>query len=78
MATVLLKNLNGGKGVAGGLIEIQDRTGASTTIDLSEAETLQDVIDAINSSAEFRFRHKSIKAEPASRSVIFPAEPPQT
>jgi flagellar hook-associated protein 2 len=48
--TVLLKNLNGGSGVGRGTIEIQNRNGASAQLDLSSAETLQEVMDAINNS----------------------------
>jgi len=44
----LLDNLNGGIGVASGSIQIADRSGATATIDLSGAETVQDVIDRIN------------------------------
>ncbi len=49
--TVLLQSLNGGSGVAGGTISIQDRSGASTQVDLSSATTVQDVIDAINNAS---------------------------
>ena len=47
--TVLLKSLNGGAGISDlGSITITDRLGTLDTIDLSAAETLQDVVDAIN------------------------------
>lgn len=46
--TVLLRSLNGGRGVELGQIEIADRTGATTTIDLSGAVSLAQVIEAIN------------------------------
>jgi len=46
--TVLLRSLNGGSGVASGRISIQDRTGTVSVVDLSNAVTLQDVLDAIN------------------------------
>jgi len=49
--TVLLRTLNGGAGVAAGSIEITDRDGSSATVDLSSAETLQDVLDAIAGAA---------------------------
>lgn len=49
--TVLLTSLNGGSGVPGGSIDITDMTGASATIDLSGAETLSDVLGAINAAA---------------------------
>ncbi|MDA7951817.1 MAG: flagellar filament capping protein FliD, partial [Pirellulaceae bacterium] len=48
----LLRNLNGGKGFEPfGSIDFTDRSGATATIDLSSAETLEDVIDAINSES---------------------------
>lgn len=49
--TVLLSSLDGGRGVAAGSVNITDRSGASDTVDLSGAETLQDVIDTINGSS---------------------------
>ncbi len=48
---VLLSRFNGGSGVAAGSIVITDSAGAVATIDLSSAETLQDVLDAINSAS---------------------------
>jgi flagellar hook-associated protein 2 len=49
--TVLLASINGGAGVPAGSIEITDRSGGSSTVDLSSAETLADVIDLINAAA---------------------------
>lgn len=47
--TSLLTNLDGGRGLGElGSVELTDRSGASASVDLSAAETLQDVIDAIN------------------------------
>jgi len=46
--TVLLHSLNGGRGTQTGSIAITDRNGAATTIDLTAARTLHDVIDLIN------------------------------
>lgn len=46
----LLSNLNGGAGVTAGSIEITDRAGVTTTVDLSGAQTLQEVIRAIEAS----------------------------
>ncbi len=46
--TVLLSSLNGGRGVGTGDVLLADRTGRSATVDLSQAQTLQDVIDLIN------------------------------
>lgn len=43
-----LGQLNGGEGVARGSIRITDRSGASATIDLSKALSVDDVIDQIN------------------------------
>ncbi|MEX2188156.1 MAG: flagellar filament capping protein FliD [Pirellulales bacterium] len=49
--TVLLKSLDGGKGLAPlGALSITDRSGAAASIDLSQAETLHDVISAINAA----------------------------
>ena len=42
--------LNGGSGVQRGKIRITDRSGASAEIDLSSIQTVDDVLDAINSS----------------------------
>jgi len=51
MKTVLLASLNGGKGLGtlGGL-QLTDRLGASATVDLAAAETLEDVVAAINAA----------------------------
>lgn len=45
-----LDALNGGNGVQRGVIRITDRSGAAAEIDLSSAFTVDDVLDAINSS----------------------------
>ncbi len=51
LKTVLLSSLNGGAGLGElGSLKLTDRTGAFATVDLSGAETLEDVIDAINAS----------------------------
>lgn len=51
LATVLLRNLQGESGVGvAGLVELTDRSGATATIDLSGAETLDDVLGAINAA----------------------------
>ncbi|CAE7926357.1 fliD [Symbiodinium sp. KB8] len=44
----LLTSVNNGSGVQRGIMQITDTSGASATIDLSAAVTVQDVIDAIN------------------------------
>lgn len=49
--TVLLQTLNGGRGIAGSVIRVA-AGGASAEIDLTGAETLRDVIDAINGASE--------------------------
>ena len=52
LKTVLLTSLNGGSGLGTlGTINITDRSGASATVDLSTARTLDDVITAINATA---------------------------
>ena len=48
---MLLLNLRGGQGVTTlGQVSLTDRTGATAVVDLSQAETLDDVITAINSA----------------------------
>jgi flagellar hook-associated protein 2 len=46
-----LATLNGGAGVARGSIKITDRSGTSSTVDLSDAVSIQDVVNDINSSS---------------------------
>src|SRR6185437_3577844 len=49
--TSLLSSLNGGKGLGTlGSINLTDRNNSSATVNLSTAETLQDVIDRINAA----------------------------
>jgi flagellar hook-associated protein 2 len=49
--TVLLSSLSGGNGMGQlGTINLVDRSGAGAVVDLSNAETLEDVIDAINAA----------------------------
>jgi flagellar hook-associated protein 2 len=48
MNTVLLRSLNGGSGVQLGGIRITDRAGGQTLVDLTGAQTVQDVLDRIN------------------------------
>lgn len=51
LQTVLLSSLNGGKGLGQlGALELTDRAGATATVDLAAAETLDDVIQAINAA----------------------------
>ncbi len=49
--SVLLSSLKGGSGLALGTINVQDRTGAVATIDLSRATSFRDVIDGFNDPA---------------------------
>ncbi len=49
---VRLAELNSGEGVAAGLIRVTDRSGASAEIDLRTAVSIDDVLEAINSSGE--------------------------
>ena len=49
--TVLLSSLNGGRGFGQlGAVELNDRSGASDTVDLSSAETLEDIVERINAA----------------------------
>ncbi|MCZ6681775.1 MAG: flagellar filament capping protein FliD [Planctomycetota bacterium] len=48
--TVLLRSLNGGGGVDAGTISLSNRAGVSVEVDLSSADTLADVVSAINAS----------------------------
>ncbi|MBN2296430.1 MAG: flagellar filament capping protein FliD [Pirellulales bacterium] len=48
--SVSLDNFGGGAGVRRGQIRITDRSGASAQIDLSTVQTVDDVLDAINSN----------------------------
>lgn len=49
--SVLLRNLRGGQGIATpGEISLTDRTGAAAVVDLSQAESLDDVLTAINNA----------------------------
>jgi len=49
--TVLLESLNGGRGLGTlGALELNDRSGVSDTVDLSAAETVDEVIQIINAA----------------------------
>lgn len=52
--TVLLRNLNGGAGVALDAGEFQLRDGSTLTVDFSGAQTLQDIINRINAQGSLR------------------------
>lgn len=45
-----LSQLNGGNGISRGKVVVTDRSGASTTIDLSRVATVSEVLDAFNSN----------------------------
>lgn len=45
-----LKALNAGRGIYRGALEITDRAGNTATVDVSTAENVQDVLDAINNA----------------------------
>ncbi len=49
--TTLLRSLNGGRGVELGQVQLTDRAGATAVVDLAGAQTLQDVLDAINAAS---------------------------
>lgn len=49
--STLLRNLNGGRGVTADTLTVTNRAGVETTIDLSGAESLSDVLDRINASS---------------------------
>lgn len=52
LRTVSLRSLNGGSGLGQlGLLSLTDRAGNTDLVDLSNAETLEDVVEAINSSS---------------------------
>ncbi len=46
----LLSSLNGGNGIRRGVVRITDRSGQSADVNLANAYTLNDVLDAINNS----------------------------
>ena len=48
LQSILLTRLNGGDGVDRGQISITDRNGVNSVVDLSGADTVQDLLDAIN------------------------------
>jgi flagellar hook-associated protein 2 len=49
--TVLLSSLKGGAGLTLGSIDVTDRAGATATIDLSGARSVQDVLDTISNAS---------------------------
>jgi len=51
---VSLDQLNGGQGVQRGKIRITDRSGSSAAVDLSYAQTIDDVLDAINNNDDIQ------------------------
>ncbi|MBA4032490.1 MAG: hypothetical protein C0478_16595, partial [Planctomyces sp.] len=70
LGTVLLKNLNGGTGIGTkGVVELTDRSGKTAQIDLSTAETLEDVLSAINSATTSGGDRLSLEASIDSRGI---------
>lgn len=51
-----LSLLNGGEGIARGQVTVTDASGASATVDLSRAGTVNDVLEAFNSASGIRVR----------------------
>jgi len=51
---VSLDQLNGGQGVQRGKIRITDRSGSSAAVDLNYAQTIDDVLDAINNNDDIQ------------------------
>lgn len=63
MNTVLLRNLRGGQGISTlGQISLTDRAGRAATLNLSSANSLGDVIDAINAAQTGGGQDLSIEA----------------
>jgi len=56
MNTVLLSSLNGGSGVRTGTVDFTRRDGNLVSVDLSDAETLSDVIRGINQAGDGALR----------------------
>ena len=53
LGSKLIRNLNGGQGITTpGSITVTDRTGLTATLDLSSAESLDEVLTAINSAVD--------------------------
>lgn len=50
MNSTLLRNLNGGDGVAAGSISVTNSANATTSVDLSAARSVSEVLDAVNAS----------------------------
>ncbi len=62
--SVLLKNLRGGQGIEQpGSISLTDRTGATATVDLSSAQSLDEVLNAINTATTGGGAPLALKAE---------------
>jgi len=50
LKTSLVRTLNGGQGFTLGQISLTDRAGNSATVDLSSAETFEDILNLINAA----------------------------
>ena len=76
LKTTLLSSLRGGSGLGSlGEIDLTDRTGDTATVDLAGAETLDDVIAAINASglelqAEYNAARNGLRIVDASGSTV--------
>ncbi len=51
LKTSLVSSLNGGQGLELGALELTDRSGATVSVDLSAAKTVETLIDTINTAA---------------------------
>jgi flagellar hook-associated protein 2 len=70
--SVLLRNLNGGQGITqAGQISLQDRSGQTATIDLTGAQSLDEVINAINNATTSGGQklHLSAEIDPAGDGI---------
>ena len=56
----LLDSLNGGNGVQRGVIRITDRAGNTSNVDLSDAFSVDDVLDAINSNDSINIKASTL------------------
>jgi flagellar hook-associated protein 2 len=71
--SVLLRNLRGGQGISQpGQVSLTDRTGATATIDLSQAQSLNDVVAAINNATTGGGQklHLSASVDPAGTGIV--------
>ena len=50
--STLLRNVRGGRGITAGTVSLTSRAGLTATVDVSAAETLDDVVSAINAASD--------------------------